>query len=465
MEKKEALDITHSKGNMASYGFAKFLNEFLDMAFTAFGFFFYESEIGLNVWLVGLGYVIFALWNAVNDPLVGYLTNRPFRFTKKWGRRFPWIMFGAFFWVISYILVFMPPDVDPNSGALIIFGWLIFSTCLYDTFNSFFFVNFSSLFPDKFRSVKERRTATGIQTPIGIFGVALGAILPPLFITFGNLTSYIVQAGVMIIVGVVVLFLAIPGCREDQILIDRYLEKHEKTEERQSFFGALKMSMAQKTFVVFILTYTFYRTLVISIQSSVPYVVRFVLGMEASAAILLSAGFLIGALFSTPLWIKLAHKTNNNKKVMLIAALCLSLFTVPLMLLSNYFLLFIAMIIWGVGLGGFWAMISPVLADVIDESVVNTGKREEGIYNGFQQFFGRLAIIFQAMSFAIVHSLTGFQEGSDTQPPLAIIGIQIHFGLVPMLFMLAGALIFWKFYKLTPEKVAENQAKVEEMGL
>ena len=111
-------NIKHSKKSMASYGCAKALNEFIDMAFTAFGFYYYESEIGLNVWLVSLGYIIFAIYNAINDPLVGYLTDRPFKFTKKWGRRFPWIILGGVLWVISYILIFTPPSVDPKSGAL-----------------------------------------------------------------------------------------------------------------------------------------------------------------------------------------------------------------------------------------------------------------------------------------------------------------------------------------------------------
>jgi GPH family glycoside/pentoside/hexuronide:cation symporter len=465
MKNNEIIEIRHSKKNMASYGFGKFLTEMFSMGFASFGFYFYESEIGLNVWLVGLGYIAFALWNAVNDPLVGYLTNRPFKFTKKWGRRFPWMMIGGIPWVISYILIFTPPNVDPQSGALILLAWLIFATCLFDTFFSLFWISFASLFPDKFRSVEERRTATGIQTPIGIVGIFLGALIPPLFITFGNLQSYVIHAIVMIIIGSVVLGLAIPGCREDQVTIDRYLAKHTEPKERASFFGTLKLALKQKTFVIFIITYTLYRTLVMCIQASVPYVVRFVLEEEARAAMFLSAGFLIGALVSTPFWIKLAHKTNNNRKVILIAAFSLTIFTIPLIFINNLIFLAIAMILWGVGLGGFWAMLAPVLADVIDESVVKTGKREEGIYSGFQAFFGRFAIVIQAIVFALAHSFTGFEEGASTQSAQAVWGIQMHFALIPAIFMLLAALIFWKWYDLTPERVKANQDKVKEIGL
>ena len=132
MANKNTAEISHSKKNMASYGFGKFVIEMLEMAFTALGFFFYENEVGLNVWLVALGYICYALWNAINDPMVGYLTNRPFKFTKKWGRRFPLIIIGGILTVLSYFLVFMPPRVDPVSGAWIIFAWLVFSTCLFD---------------------------------------------------------------------------------------------------------------------------------------------------------------------------------------------------------------------------------------------------------------------------------------------------------------------------------------------
>jgi len=207
----EEIEIQHSKWIMGSYGVGAAINQFFRMAFIAFGFYFYEVEIGLNVWLTTLGYILFAIWNAVNDPLIGYLTNRPFKFTKKWGRRFPWMMIGGVPWVASYILVFAPPIVDPVSSAWIIFAWLVLTTCLFDTFNSIWWVGFYSLFPDKFRSLKERRTASGIVTPIGIVGIALGGIIPPLFITYGVPSSFLIQAGVVSLIAFIMLLLGIPG--------------------------------------------------------------------------------------------------------------------------------------------------------------------------------------------------------------------------------------------------------------
>ncbi len=459
-------NIKHSKGSMASYGCAKAMNEFFNMAFMAFGFFFYETEIGLNVWYVGLGFVVFAIWNAINDPLVGYLTDRPFKFTRKWGRRFPWIMIGGILWVLSYILVFIPPNVNPKSGAWILFAWLVIATCIYDTFASIFFVNFAALFPDKFRSVEERRKVNAIATPIGILGIVAGGIVPPLFITFGDVNSYIIQAGMMIIFALIILALSIPGCRDDKEIVERYLTTFEARKvEEESFFKSLKVAMKQKSFVYFILAYLCYQTCVTLMQTSISYVIRFVFKMSASAMIFVMLALLVGAVISIPLWIKLAHKTNDNRKVILIAGSLMVIATVPLIFLGDYIAVIIVMFIWGLVFGGYWVMLAPVLADVIDESVVRTGKREEGVYNGFQQFFGRLSFLFSALSIAIVHTLTGFKEGSEVQSPLAIMGIHIHFGLIPMLFMLVSVILLWKGYDLTPEKVKANQEKIKEMSL
>jgi len=463
----EEIDITHSKFSMASYGFGKFVWEFINMAFGAFVYFYYESELGLATWLTAFGYIIFAVWNAVNDPFIGWLIDRPFKFTKKWGRRFPFVFAGGIPWIISYVLLFIPPDVDPVSGMWILFAWLVVTTCLYDTFASIFNVSFYSIFPDKFRAVDERRKAAGISTLVGTFGVALGAIVPPLFIVFGDRSTYAMQSGVVLIIALIALALAIPGAREDQVRIDCYLEKCEEGEEKASFFKTLKKCLKQKNFVAFIFAYIFYRALVMMIVASLPYMVRFIFEMEASSLTLIMGAFLIGSFVSIPIWIKISQKTNDNRKTFMYAAFLMTILTGILFFIQDYYLMVLLVLFWGMGLGGFWVMIDPTFGDVIDESVITTGKREEGIYIGIQTFFSRMAMIVQAVCFAIVHILTGFVEGGGPgdQPESALLGIRIHFALLPMIFIFMAGFILWKFYKLTPEKVAINKEKLAELGL
>jgi len=473
------LEIRHSKLNMASYGSGSLAREFINMAFTATVFFYYESVIGLQVWVVFLATLLFAIYNMVNDPLIGYLTNRPFKFTKKHGRRFPWLLLGGIPLCFSYIIVFMPPLADPVSEAWMLFAWLLFTMCLFDTFHSLFFVNFMALFPEKHRSNKERRIASGIYIPIGVIGVALGALVPPLIFKYPGtaapdvvLQSYIVQGVVVALIALLAMLLAIPGFREDKDLVEKYLITYEKNPERESFFKSLAIALKQKSFVIYMVIYTMYQCQIVTMQNSIHYEVTYVIAQVPGISVnlmatLIFASFLVGVIVATPFWVKYSNKTNNNKKIMLTSAIGLGIFTLPLLFLTNYWGVVAIMFVWGLFLGGFWVMIFPVMSDVIDESVVITGRREEGVYSGFSQFFARIGIVAQSLTFAIVHTLTNFVEKGlpSEQPASAIVGIQIHLGLIPAIFIFIGALIFWKYYKLTPEKIQATQVKLGELGL
>ena len=468
---KDVLDIKHSKIGMVSYGFNSFSREMLRIAFTSFGFFFYESELKLDVWLIFLAYTIFAVYNMFNDPLVGFLTNKPFKFTKKWGRRFPWILIGGLPWGFTYMLIFMPPTYDAVGGQWVLFAWLLFTTCLFDTFHSILMVNFQSLFVDKYRSVQERRTASGIYIMIGVFGVAIGSILPPLLFQYSTETTsyystFAFQGIIVAIIAFVGFVLAIPGSREDQVTIDLYLASQTGEREKVPFFKSLWTAIRQKPFIAFMIFYLLYQTLVETMQASVHYTVKYSLKMNPSASTLIFAAFLIGVLVSTPLWTWISKKVMDNKKIMLYSALLLAAVTIPMTFYRIYLLIVMEMFLWGIALGGFWVMIFPVSADVIDNAVVHTKRREEGVYTGFQQFFGRVGIILQAFTFAIIHELSGFNPDIGVnQSEAAIWGIHLHQALIPAVFVLIGALVFWAFYELTPDKVKENQEKIKELGL
>ena len=467
---KGAIEITHSKGSMVSWGFGKFINEFFKMAFGTYVFYFYEREIGLDVVWTMLGFIIYAIWNAFNDPLLGYLTDRPFKFTKKWGRRFPWVLIGGIPWILSYVFVFTPPSVDPNSlqGAFILFLWIVIMTCVFDAFASLFIVNYYAIFTDKFRGDSERRLASTLGTMVGALGTGLGAIIPSMLVTYGDKSSYIIQGAVVSIVCSIALVLLVPGSREDQERIDCYLDKCEEGIEKESFFKELTTTLKHKNFYHYTIAYTCYMSLVSLMVGSIPYTTEFILGKEADDTIFIMAAMLFGMIFGMPIWGKIAEKTDDDRKTMLIASAFLTVATIPLIFLNNYLLILITMFIWGLCQGGYWVQMGPILSQVIDESIVMTGgKRNEGIYNGVQNFIGRLALVVQAVSFAVVHTLTGFVEGGDlaVQPPAAIVGIQIHFALIPFILMVIATAWFWKFYTLTPDKVKKNTEKIIQIEM
>ena len=73
-----------------------------------------------------------------------------------------------------------------HSKHWVIFGWFVFTLCLYDTCETLFLVNFEGLYPDKFRGREERVKVMRIGVTIGMIGVAIGNLLPPMIVVFGD---------------------------------------------------------------------------------------------------------------------------------------------------------------------------------------------------------------------------------------------------------------------------------------
>ena len=460
----EITEIQHSKKVMASYSSGFFINELIQGVLIFLLFYFYEVEIGLASWMTALGLGIYALWDAFNDPLLGYFSDRPFSFTKKWGRRFPWIILGFIPMLISFILIFSPPNVNAQEQPWIIFGWLVFTLCLFDTCETLFTMNFFSLYPDKFRTNEERRKVSEISIYIGIIGVVFANLIPPIIIVFGNLGTYTLMAWVCVSICFFCFFLMLPGVRDDKETVETYITKYEE-KEKEPFFKTLKTAFKHKSLVAFLLFYMMYLTLTAMVQASFLYWIRFIIYGEVSDIFYVMILFLVGVMVGIPLWMRFNKKTGDNRKTMLYAAVALIIITIFLSLITTLTSLLILVFIWGMALGGFWTIYYIVFGDVVDESISETGIRREGFYSGLKRFFGNISKVTVAFFFGIVHELTGFSEIADKQTPLANIGILLLFGIIPAITMAVGLIIFWKYYDITPEKSKTIREKLMSLKM
>jgi len=460
----EILGIRHSKKNMFSYSSGFFINEFIQGVLIFLLFFFYEVEIGLSAWMTGLGLIIYAVWDAFNDPILGYLSDRPFRFTKKWGRRFPWIVVGFIPMLISFLLIFNPPNVSAQEQPWIIFGWLVFTLCLFDTCETIMTMNYFSLYPDKFRSDEERRNVSQMSIYIGIIGVVFANLVPPMIIIFGNLGSYALMAWICVAINFFIFFLMIPGIRDDKETVETYLASYEK-QEKEPFFKTLKTASKHKSLVAFLIFYCLYLNLTNMVQASFLYWIKFIIIGDISDVFYVMVLLLVGVMVGIPLWMYYNKKSgDNHRKTMIYAAIALMVLTVFFTVITNLSTLLILVFIWGMALGGFWTIYYVVFSDVIDEAIVETGIRQEGFYQGLRRFFGNIAKVITAFYIAAVHELTGFNESANTQTPLANTGILLLFGIIPSITMAVGFLVFWKHYDITPEKSKMIKEKLLQLN-
>ncbi|MHA1803081.1 MAG: MFS transporter, partial [Promethearchaeota archaeon] len=310
---------THGFLEINSYSLSQGLINFNTGAFGAYVFFFYETEVLLNVVLLAIVFSIYSVWDAINDPLLGSLMDRPYRFTRKWGRRFPFVAMAIFPWGILYIFLFTPPAADVMGGWSI-FIYLLIILIAYDTFYTIWDVSSEALFPFKFRDYKERRKVSGTKAFWGIIGLVLGMVVPPLFVEYGNKQSYITQAIILGIIAVIVGALMLPGHVESKEIIEEYLTTWEMRGKRVSFIKALAETLKKKNFLLLILLHFTYTILTGLLIASLNYFIRYNLREDPDVFLIIMLGYIIVSLSTIPLWIKVSHKINDNRKMTFIGS-------------------------------------------------------------------------------------------------------------------------------------------------
>ncbi len=455
-----------STRTMASYGMGKYLAEFLTGAFGAVVYKFYETEIGLPALYAAIATILYSLWNAVNDPLLGYLTNKTAPLASRFGRRFVWIIIGLILTSFSFILIFsVPPSwiVNAKKTPLPIFFWMVITICLFDASYSLWELNYQSIFPDKFRSQEIRAKSAGISTAVGVLGVASGFIIPPLFFSYGDTNSYLVSAFVIGAITLVGIILLLPGIKESDEMISRFIaHKKVKTVER-NFITSLKEAFKHKDLRAFIFLLFLYQSGTMCMTSSIHYVGDYILNVPSSGTTLIFAGMLIGTLLSIPVWMLLSKRGLNNQKMLIVTSIVMAVFAFSMTFISTMggFTLFMGL--WGIGFGGFWTFMGPAMADIVDEIVVKDKRRDDGVLMGIRAFFMRFSYASQAIVFYVVHTLTKFNENPTS--PAALFGISLHMAAIPALFFLLGALVFFKMNSLTSERIAQNKTLLESMDI
>ena len=464
--------------NTISYGSAGFWSMLAYGVFNAWLMYFYETAVGLHIGWIFWAMLIFTVWDAINDPLIGFLTDRITKYTRKFGKRFIWIVIGIIPANFVLALIFMPPAGNPKTDPLPFFFWIVFTTVLFDSLYTLCFVNIEALFPDKFRTDKARRRARGWGTPLSMLALPVASIVPPIILgLFGGIAeqaAYPPMIWLIIFTIIPVSLIFLPGMRENKEMIERYYISKEKPE---GFITALKSTLKQKSFVYYIVLFFGFQVVTGSLTASIPYAVTFVLPPSPFTKevdmILIFAFFLNGAIFSVPFWVWVAKKIKNNKKTALIGGVCLIIGSFSTTFYTNVFDSMIYMFILGFSMGNFWALMTIYFSDVLDERVILTKSPNRGTTVGVSAFFSRFARAAQIGIFAIVHILTGFVEGAEDYAELAalspsvdlaLIGIRLHMSVIPAIILVICTLIYWKYYPITPKIWMENKQKLKELG-
>jgi len=421
-------------------------------------------------------YLIYSTVDAFNDPILGYLADRTTRFTQKYGKRFPWIMFGRIFQPIFLILSFIPiADVlnDPGNLTLSIV-WLIVMMCIFETFGTTAEINQSGLFPDLFRTQSERgKSIRATQVVTIIYQIFIAAILIPIILgRLGGVDVPEAYLGTVIIATIIFYVMLIPfsyGVYENKEIRAFRMNLDKEKRSYSPIKESLKRIFTDRNWMAYLIMFTLYSVAGICFLNGLPFFFFDGLGYEVDSiqAILPQLIVLIMTFVGTLIFIPLVKKFGTKK----CGIVSLALFSLFFLLLFSIIILPVALlnilcIFGGFAYGGVIVSGIYIGAEAIDNAVIKSGKREEGSFNGVLRIFTAYSYATQTLIFAIVSLFTGFASGDpSTYTEAAYVGLLVQISLIPFFIMLIGAIAFALMYSISKEQALKNTQKLKEIGL
>ena len=443
------------------------INYFLYGGF-ALVFYFWEVEVGLSVIYVGLAFVVFAIWNMVNDPLLGFLTDKPLGWTRKWGMRAPWVVISAFPILIFYFFIWTPPE---GASDMTLFIWFIVATCLFDTFFSIFNDHVYGGFTNQFPSEYERRRAFAITTLFLGFGVTGLGIVANMLVVYGDRASFVRLAIIVIIIMVVFALILFRGIGESDEMKEMFIKGYEKAEEK-SFMGTMKIALHNKNFATSLAGYTCQITAMSLAAASTIYMYKDVYQLDYAMAAIPSIIGLLAFLGFIPFWSNFARK-HGFKRTYWTCFVLHGLSFLPFMWIGMYssgmttvLILCIFGFVQSIFYSGEVIMLMPVASDTYDEVSSEVGRRVDATLVGVRTFFFRIAFLVIAVVLTTIHIATAYNpDPYALQTPLAILGIRVHAALIPALIFIIMGFIFRKYYTLEGAEKEALVKKLKDMGI
>jgi GPH family glycoside/pentoside/hexuronide:cation symporter len=442
-----------------------------NMLFTLMGFWclkYLTDVAGLTAALAGTAIGASIIWDAVTDPVMGFISDRTIT---RIGRRRPYLLFGAIPMMVFLWLFFTAPNI-PNETMLLL--WAMGILMLVKTASTVINVPYTSLTPELTDDYHERTSLNGYRFGCAVFGTIIGAAaVLPLVGAFGGggrgwSMMGLVLGGIMALVT----FITFISVKE---------KKHTRADiPTEGFFSTYLAVFTNKPYVILFFTYALHLTALTFLQSILAYYIdyqypaEFVMQLantpfgspEASEVVLRETlttfsmmALLLTAMVFIPVSVLVSKKIGKKITYQIcFAILCIAsvaVSTIGHLLPLGWFLALLAFA--GIGVGFSYVAPFAMVPDTIEFDAVTTGERKEGAYYGMWTFISKVGMAVSSFISGMVLSagkyIAPVKLDADNivktlaQPESAKIAIRLIVGPLPAVIFLI-ALILVQFYPL-----------------
>jgi len=441
LEKQDKKQLTSR--NLWGYAIGAIPNGLLVFIFLLKYVQFFYDKLQLAPSLFVIGQVIYLIVNALNDPLLGQMSDRTN--AQKWGsRRTIYIRYGAPIWGFTFMLVWIPWSF---TNQIVIFFHFVISICVFDTFFTLVVLVWMALLPEMTSDLDERNKANLLAT------IVAAVFVLPMFIIVGSMDptseQFILLMLFIAIFSTILLILTSFMCKE---------RPEFQKDKGLPLLKAVKETLKMKSYLLYI-AYIFCDAFIGSIGLSYLFVYLLILG-EGGLLFYFAIFFFIGY-GSNFFYIKMRPKWGMRKIILRsgFSNVIITLILFPFIILIDAPILVVITLAIRTFLGGYSVFNTPIMYLSIDEDELKTGSRREGMFLGINALFNKPAQSIGPIIATIVLSIFGYIQNSDFQPDSAFIGIKILMFLVPAIINAIG-LTFMYFYPIHGETLNQLQEKL-----
>jgi len=384
---------------------------------------FYTDVIGLSPAMFGVVYLLFSIWNGLNDPVIGYWADKKPFLTGR-GKYSPLIRWSLPVIGVSVIgLLF----ASPGWNELIIAGFLLLLLVIYEGAQTLLNVSFQAFTVNTFLSMDERTEVQVIQSYVSQLPVFLGGMIPVWFLTgtYSRSTLVWIFTGT-ILIGLVMMRIGEKFIRENE----EFYRHMEVTRGLKQLFSLSKELFREKVFVIFMLAFFFLQAGTGNYFAGYIYYMDNVLevsGLKATIPDVLTGVFQM-AIF--PLIVLAVRKYGSRDTLwrgLLLAAVGHLVLTFPV----NYWITSGTYIVILAGYGFSGSIGGPFRGLVVDHIELKTGKRQPGVVAGIMAVLLIPAGSIQPLILSTLLSASGYDGAAKHQTAEVVRAIRIGTGLIP----------------------------------
>lgn len=418
--------------------------------------YFFTDVARISVAAAGLILLVSKIWDAINDPIIGTLSDRVHT---RWGRRRPWFLFGAVPFGLTFFLLFLVPPFG-ETGKVVYF---LVVTLMLDTMFTIVNVPYTALTPELSRDYDERTSLNSYRFAFSITAGLIAAVLHPIIVgavaqNSSQQMGYAVSALIFAVLCTIPFFFAFWGTYERHTA---------EEEESMPFIEGVKVAFGNRAFRYVTGIYLLSWLVVQTVSTIVIYFMTYWLRRPdmVSVVILSVQGSALIWLF---IWTAVSRRVGKKgvyyRGMVFWIVVSFGLFLVQPDWPS--WVVIVLGVLAGVGVATAYLVPWAMLPDVIEEDELETGKRREGVFYGFFVLLQKLGLALGLFLVSQALNLTGYitppanVTAPIEQPDSALFAIRLMIGPVPALILAAGMVLVY----LYPITKAKHEATLQELA-